>query len=88
MPMRTCGSARYLSGLVVEDGVAAAGQPLDAVGARSQREYALAQRDLDLAGDLGGERRDVAPPCFSQPANQRAMRWKRGHQNARASIVL
>ena len=44
------------------------------------------QRDFERAGHLGVEPRDVAPRRFaSKSANQRAMRWKRGHQNARAS---
>ena len=77
---------RRLAGLVVEDGVAAVGEPLDAVGAGAQRERALAERNLDLAADLGMRApRRPARRSVSQPANQRAMRWKRGHQNARAS---
>ncbi len=76
---------RHLPGLVVEDGIAAVGEPLDAVGAGAQREHALAERDLDLAGGLGVSAATRPRRCVSQPANQRAMRWKRGHQNARAS---
>src|SRR5262245_62557217 len=38
--------ARRLSGFVVEDGVAAVGQPFDAVGARTQREFTSARADL------------------------------------------
>ena len=51
-----------------------------------QLERAVAERDLELAADLGVERVELrrAAPA-SQPANQRAMRRKRGHQNARAS---
>src|SRR5262249_59688692 len=51
-----------VSGLVVENGVAAAGEALDAVGAGPQREHALAERDVDLAGKFGRQRRDAAAP--------------------------
>src|SRR5262245_66240188 len=51
--------SRYLPGLVVENGVAAVDEALDAVGAGAQREHALTQRDVDLAGGIGAERRGV-----------------------------
>src|SRR5262249_12018193 len=44
------------AGLVVEDGVAAVAAKLDPIGAAAQRERAVAERNLDLAVGLGGER--------------------------------
>ena len=43
--------ARHLSGLVVKNGIAAATEALNAVGAGAQREHALAKGNTDLAGN-------------------------------------
>ena len=73
------------AGLVVEDGVAAVRALLDAVGDGRQRELAFADREFQLAADFGMQRRNAGAPLAVPAANQRAMRTKRGHQNARAS---
>src|SRR5262245_22265493 len=81
--------ARYLSGLVVEDGIAAVGEALDAVGAGAQREHATVQWDLELAVSLGGERRDVATPRpfpAGKPASDALE--ARPPERARLGIVL
>src|SRR5262249_29530026 len=46
---------RHLPGLVVEDRMAPVCKPLDAIGTRAQREYALADRNLDAAGNFRSE---------------------------------
>ena len=59
------------AGLVVEDGVAAVAQVLDAVGARAQREGAAAERNLELAltsalmrGEIGAATRfEIGEPA-------------------------
>ena len=61
-------------------------QPLDAVGARRQRERRARRAEFRARRGFrrAAPRAPRAARC-SQRANQRAMRSKRGHQNARAS---
>src|SRR5206468_1294441 len=47
---------RDLTRLVIEDGMAAVAELLDAIGAAAQCESPLAERDFDFAGDLGVKR--------------------------------
>src|SRR5262245_30535665 len=54
--------ARYLSRLVIENGIAASGEPLDAVGAGAQCERALVEADVDLALSFGRQRDELGAP--------------------------
>src|SRR5262249_57420883 len=47
---------------VVDSALAAAAEPVVAVGAGAQREHALAERNVDLAGTRRHERRHAAAP--------------------------
>ena len=53
-----------------------------------QLEHALADRDVEFARTSACSAVAFARRCASQPTNQRAMRRKRGHQNARASGII
>ena len=50
------------SGLVIENDVAAISVPLDAIGAPGKLKHAVLQRNVDLAGNLGGDCLDAGTP--------------------------